>query len=109
MKVKNVDSNHFKVYLLANGRISLDFDSTMYMYLSKNQRDEVVIDFLPSSRTIIRSLILSLGANGEITGNLLRPYINEQYSTQHVYTSGLVCSRTSLLFRLDLSTAGGNC
>jgi hypothetical protein len=35
MKVKNVDSNYFKVYLLTNGRISLDFGSTMYMYLSK--------------------------------------------------------------------------
>jgi len=113
MKVKNIDSTYFDVYLLTNGRTSLDIGSTVYMYHSKNQRDEIVIDFWPSSCTTIctttRSLTLSLGENGEITGNLLRSYTNEQYLIQPVYISGLICSRTSLLFKFDLLTAGGNC
>jgi len=114
MKVKNVDSNYFKVYLLINGGTSLGIGSTaMYMHDSKNQRDEIVIDFWPSSSTTtyttIRSLTLSLGENDEITGNLNRSYINEQYLIQPVYLSGFICSRTSLLFKFDLLTARGNC
>jgi hypothetical protein len=79
------------------------------MYHSKNQKDEIIIDFWPSSCTTIRSLTLSLDENGEITGNLNRAYINEQYLIQPLYTSGLICSRTSLLFKFDLLTADRNC
>jgi hypothetical protein len=107
MKVKNIDSTYFDVYLFITGKLNPD-RSTVYIHHSKNKRNEIVINYLSTPCTNIKTLKLSPDEKGEIAGSFRRSHIKEQYLIQPVYTSSLICSRTSLVFNLDLLTAKGD-